>query len=292
MSAPEGASIASSDGPRNRALDLLRQKDSKAIRRYKKGFFQRFELTGEWTDPSGDTGLGIVGSTASLTVAVPLGSFENLLLITPSFAVDSIDAADELGVPNELYNTSVDFMWRKAFDDRWGAMVAVTPGYASDFVSSDGAFRIQGRAFATWQWFPERLTVLFGVVYLDRNDIPLLPGVGLIWTPTPDWRLDLLFPRPKIAYRTDFLAGSHEQWLYAKGQLGGRTWAVRREDHLPDELTLRDYRLSVGWEWIVEGGGGVFAEAGWSFGRELEYERQAFSASFDDTFFISAGLRL
>ena len=56
-------------------------------------------------------------------------------------------------------------------------MLAVSPAYSSDFQSSDNALRIRGRAFATWQWVPEELTLLFGVVYLDRNDLPLLPGV-------------------------------------------------------------------------------------------------------------------
>ena len=96
------------------------------------------------------------------------------------------------------------------------------------------------------------------MVYLDRNDLPILPGVGLIWTPTPDWRLDLIFPRPKLARRLVFLPRQREDWVYLGGSLGGRTWSVERQPGVPDQLTLRDYRLYLGWERIVEGGGGLF----------------------------------
>jgi hypothetical protein len=182
-------------------------------------------------------------------------------------------------------------MWRKQFNDRWGSMVAVRPAVASDFQTGQDAFRITGRALATWQWVPERLSLLFGVVYLDRNDLPILPGVGLIWTPTPDWRLDLIFPRPKLARRLVFLPRQREDWVYLGGSLGGRTWAVERRPGVNDQLTLRDYRLYLGWERIVDGGGGLFVEVGYVFGRELEYDIDPLERSFNDAVMIRGGVR-
>ena len=169
-------------------------------------------------------------------------------------------------------------------------MVAVRPAMASDFQTSQDALRITGRALATWQWVPERLTLLFGVVYLDRNDLPVLPGVGLIWTPSPDWRLDVIFPRPKLARRLVFLPRQREDWAYLGGSLGGRTWAVERQPGVSDQLTLRDYRLYLGWERILEGGSGLSVEAGYVFGREMEYEGVSLSQSFNDAFVIRGGV--
>jgi hypothetical protein len=223
-------------------------------------------------------------------VAVPLGSFENLLIATPGFDVDYLDGPIQVDTPPRLYNVGVDLMWRKQFNDRWGSMVAVRPGVASDFQTSQDAFRITGRALATWQWVPERLSLLFGVVYLDRNDLPVLPGVGLIWTPSPDWRLDLIFPRPKLARRLAFWPQQFEDWVYLGGSLGGRTWAVERASGDTDQLTLRDYRLFLGWERIVDGGSGLFVEAGWVLGRKLEYERVPLTLSFDDALLIRGGI--
>ena len=279
------------DAPRNRALEVVRRRDDYAVRRYRQGFFQRLRFSGSWIDRSGDDGLGITNLDTAVTVAVPLGSFENLLLVTPGFEVDFLDGPNELDLPSQLYATGVDLMWRKQFNDRWGSMIAVRPAIASDFRTSQDAFRMTGRALATWQWVPERLSLLFGVVYLDRNDIPILPGAGLIWTPNPDWRLDLIFPRPKLARRLVFLPGQREDWVYLGGSLGGRTWAVERQPGVPDQLTLRDYRLFAGWERIVEGGRGLFVEAGFVFGRELEYDSDPVTQSFDDAVMIRGGLR-
>jgi hypothetical protein len=280
----------SADGPRNRAMEIVQRSDDTAVRRYRKGFFQRFKFSGSWIDRAGDDGLGISNLDTSLTVAVPLGSFENLLLVTPGFEVDYLNGPAQIDVPPRLYDVGMDLMWRKQFNDRWGTMVAVRPAMASDFETSQDAFRITGRALATWQWVPERLSLLFGVVYLDRNDLPILPGVGLIWTPTPDWRLDLIFPRPKLARRLVFLPRQREDWVYLGGALGGRTWSVERQPGVPDQLTLRDYRLYLGWERIVDGGSGLFVEAGYVFGRELEYEVLPLTQSFDDALMIRGGV--
>jgi hypothetical protein len=283
---PQGAP----DATRNRALEIVQRRDEYAVRRYRQGFFQRLRLSGSWIDGSGDDGLGIGNLDTSFTVAVPLGSFENLLLVTPGFEVDFVNGPTQVDTPARLYDTGVDFMWRKQFNDRWGSMLAVRPAISSDFQTSQDAFRLTGRALATWQWVPERLALLFGIVYLDRNDLPLLPGVGLIWTPHPDWRLDLIFPRPKLARRLVFVPRQREDWVYLGGSLGGRTWAVERPSGVSDQLTLRDYRLYLGWERIVEGGGGLFVEAGIVLGRELEYEVIPLTLSFDNAFLIRGGI--
>lgn len=275
---------------RNRALELVRRNDASSVRRYKQSFFQRLSFLAETIDPSVDSGLGRTQLKTAATVAVPLGSFENLLLITPNFDVDLIDSDPWVDVPDALYNAGVNFMFRKQLNDRWGTLLAVSPGYASDFENSEDALRIRGFGFANWQWVPEHLTLLLGVVYLDRNDLPLLPAVGLVWAPTPDWQFDLTFPRPKLAHRLKFVPAECEEWIFLSGQIGGRTWSVERANGLADELTLRDYRVTFGWEKIVDGGGGFSVEIGWAFGRELEYEIQPLELPFDDAVLVRAGI--
>ena len=274
---------------RNPASEIDHRRDAEAIQRYRKGFFQGFRISGSWMDSEGSNGLGISNLDTSLTVAVPLGSFENLLLVTPGFEVDQLDGHTDIDMPSRLYDAGLSFMWRKQFNDRWGSMVAVRPAIASDFRTSRDAIRITGRALATWEWFPERLSLVFGVVYLDRNDLPVLPGAGLIWTPNPDWRLDLIFPRPRLARRLMFLPRQREDWVYLGGSLGGRTWAVERESGVSDQLTLSDYRLYLGWERIRDGGSGWFVEGGYVFWRELEYEVSPLTRSISDAVMIRGG---
>ncbi len=106
---------------------FVQRRDAYAVRRYRQGFFQRFRFSGEWIDRAGKEGLGISNLDTALTLAIPLGSFENLLLVTPAFQVDYLAGPTDVDVPPRLYNTGVDLMWRKQFNDRWGSMVAVRP---------------------------------------------------------------------------------------------------------------------------------------------------------------------
>jgi hypothetical protein len=104
--------------------------------------------------------------------------------------------------------------------------------------------------------------------------------------------MDVIFPRPKLARRLAFMPREREDWLYLSGSLGGRTWAVERLPGISDQLTLRDYRMSLGWERIRDGGGGIFAEIGYVFGRELEYDTSPISESFSDAVMLRAGITL
>ncbi len=216
-----------SDEANTSPLQMIKPREQDAIRRFKKGFFQRWQLSGGWIAKRGNSDLGQSFWRTSVSVALPLGSFRNLLLITPSFQVDYLDGPTAIDVPPQLYATGVDFMWRGKLNDRWGAMVGVRPSVNSDFEADEDTIRVMGRALLTWECLPKNLTLIFGVVVLNRNDIPVLPGVGLIWTPDPDLRIDLVFPRPKIAYRIGFVPSKYEHWVYFSGSLGGRTWAER-----------------------------------------------------------------
>src|SRR5690606_12700948 len=106
------------------------------------------------------------------------------------------------------------------------------------------------------------LDLSLGVVYLDRDDIPLLPVAGFTWTPSPQWQIDINFPRPRIARRIDKRGGLSESWVYTAVGLGGNTWAVERADGSDDVLTMRDYQWIFGWEHRRSGGRGLFVEAG------------------------------
>jgi hypothetical protein len=262
--------------------------DEAPVERFKRGFFQRAGLNGGWL--GSDTELEISSWEASVSVAVPLGSFENLLIITPQFRVDYLAGPEIPDAPSQLYETGATLFWRKVFSERWSGSAIVAPMVRSDFETDADGLRIFGLGLLSWYWIPDELKLSFGAVYLDRNDISLLPALGLEWTPTPWWKLELMFPRPRLAYRLAKEGASSEWWGYLGGALGGNTWAVQRSDGSSDELSLRDYRLVLGIERLVAGGGGWFAETGWVFGRQLEYESVPGEWEFADTWMIRAGM--
>ena len=130
----------------------------------------------------------------------------------------------------------------------------------------------------------------FGALYLDRDDVNFLPGFGLIWKPTPDWRYELLLPRPRITKRLS-RSGDFEKWAYLSGQLGGGSFAVTRDTGEADKLTLSDLRLFLGIEGVRKGGAGRFLEVGYVFNRSIEYSNNDEEFDFGDALMLRGGIR-
>jgi hypothetical protein len=128
-----------------------------------------------------------------------------------------------------------------------------------------------------------------GVVYFDRDDVPLLPAFGATWTPTPQWKIDATMPRPRIAHRLWKNCDQAEGWAYIAGTMGGNTWAVKRDSGLSDDLSIRDFRLLFGYEVVRQGNRGLFIEGGYVFGRTIEYESQIGDTDLDDALMVAAG---
>jgi hypothetical protein len=243
---------------------------------FKDGFFQKFSLSGTWLAGNGSAdSLGIVESEAFLTVAVPMPTTEWPMLITPYFNVRTLDGPVSPDVPGAVYETYVDFMWVPKLTPNLLGILAITPSVYSDFQqgSADG-FRWAGKGLVRWDIEPERLQLLAGVLYLNREDIRVLPAGGVIWRPTDDQNYELVFPRPKIAHRFRYTNVS-EDWCYLLGEFGGNSFAIERADGSPDVMTLRDWRFMLGVERRLNGGAGYRFEVGYVFSRAVEYLHSA-----------------
>ena len=261
------------------------------ISRFRKQAVQNISVSGGWLGATNGNDLSSSFFETSIGLGVPLGSFDSILGVTPSFRADFIDAAPSIDVPSELFETGVNFFYRRPINDRLSAMAIVRPSVRSDFTTSKEAFRIFGLGLLTWECRPDVLSLSFGAVYLDRADLPLLPAVGLTWTPKPTTKLDLRFPESKLAWRLAKDGSESETWSYVTAGLGGNTWAVTRADGQTDELSLRDIRLMFGIDHVTNGGGGWFAEFGYAFKRRIEYESTQTEIDLSDGVLLQAGWR-
>jgi len=259
------------------------------VSRFRNGFYQGTSFSGGYL---GNSSLGIAHYDAAVRFAVPLDGMDNVIIASPSFRHEMLDSDVLADLPDDLYVTGVNFTWLKTISDSLRLTTMISPSIRSDFQSSEDAFRLFGLALVTYEWIPDRLDASFGVVYLDRDDIPILPAIGFTWTPKPWWRIDANFPRPRIARRIDKCGSESESWIYTGVALGGNTYAVERADGSDDILNLRDYQWIFGWEHLRSGGRGLFVEAGAAFGRSLEYERDQLEVDFRDSLFIRGGLTL
>lgn len=261
------------------------------VNRFKKQALQSVSISSGFLTDVGDDRLSSRFLDVSIGSGIPLGSFDNLLGVKPRFRIDWIDAADTIDVPQELYQFELQFFYRRVIRERLSAMVIFSPSIRSDLTTSDDAFRVFALGLINWEAIPDRLTLSAGAVFLGRADLPVVPAIGLTWTPNRKTRFELRFPTTKLARRIAKSGGQSETWVYTSVGLGGNTWAVTRRSGGTDELSLRDFRLLAGIERIVDGGGGWFIEGGYAFGRRIEFETDETEIDLDDALVLQGGWR-
>jgi hypothetical protein len=261
------------------------------LARYKKQALQSVAVTAGWMADTGGDELNSSFLDLSISSGIPLGSFDNIIGVRPRFRIDWIDADSTIDIPDELYQFSLDMLYRQSINERLSAMVIVSPSIRSDLTTSDDAFRVFALGVLNWECIPDQLVLSGGAVYLGRADLPVLPAIGLSWTPNRQTSLDLRFPTSKLAYRLAKDGGRSEMWTYVSGGLGGNTWSVTRDSSATDELSLRDIRLAFGIEKRLNGGGGWFAESGYAFDRRIEYESDESEVELGDGVVLQAGWR-
>lgn len=239
------------------------------VRSYKEGFFQKLYISGTWIPRDDDFGLSAFESL--VTVGVPFPTIKSPMLISAGFNTRLLDGPTALTLPPRLFDGYLEFRWLWLHWEPWKLELAVSPGLYGDWEQMDGeTFRVKVRTGARYDW-SSSLSVLFGVLYLDRDDIPVLPVGGIIWTPSADWRYELVFPRSKIAWRYHARPWV-EDWCFVAAEFTGDQWSIERLPGVQDVVRTRDVWLSAGIERKRDGGGGHKVELGYVLSREIELE--------------------
>ena len=239
--------------------------------------------------------LGLNETDIATTLTIPNFLFSpQPIRISPGFAFHFWDGPDTAttgaDLPARTYSSYVAFDYSTPWDRRVGAEVNFTVGVYSDFghVTSD-SIRLTGVGLG-WVRLNNTTTFKLGVEYLDRIDIKLLPAGGFFLYPTSDLKLDIYFPRPKLARRLRNL-GNHEIWAYIGAEYGGGSWTIDRTSGVGDQVDMNDMRAFLGFEWLGPRQVTGFFEVGYVFERELVYRSAAgIGIDLDDTYMLRAGL--
>lgn len=244
---------------------------------------------GSWTYLLGNgqgTRVAVNELDTSATFALPffMNSQANLnhapLLITPGFGLQLWDGPQQTvgtqaDLPANTYDVFLDTAWNPQFTPLFGAELGVRVGFFTNWdVFVTDSWRVMGRAIGTLRMTPTFQGKL-GVIYLDRNQVKLLPAVGFTWTPNATSRFDIFFPAPRAAWKFG-QTGRHAWWGYMAGEYGGGAWTFRRSPLSGGMITRFDYndiRISLGTEWTPLAPTGLAGnfEIGYVFYRQLFY---------------------
>ncbi len=218
------------------------------------------------TLPTGDAGLGITSLDLKGTLKFARLPF---LFVSPRVGLHSLDGPSTTDLPPQLYDFSLDTTAYLPLNDRWTVIASVAPSLFGDLHATKNSFRMAGRGIVLYRWSPQ-LQLTGGFLYLGRKDIAALPVAGFIYTPNEDVKLDIMFPKPKAAYRYTH-DPEYERWVYLSGELGGGSWAVRRANGADDVASYRDLQLLVGIEHKQSNALNWQLEAGYVFSRSVQY---------------------
>ena len=254
-----------------------------------------FRFAAEWQSETNDIGIAACDSGVDFPTYPWFGPPPPF--INFGFGYTRVDAPAPLGLPSELYETELGFAWMRRLNDRWILRLMAGTSFATDGNNhSSDSWRFRGGAFAVYRRNP-KWTWTFGAIALGRNDLPVVPAVGVICQPNSTVRFDLIMPRPRISF---LLAdnGPRQQWGYIGAALNGTTWGVERIDLTNDQLTYGDFRLVVGWEAVptpepglpFTRGRKLGAELGYVFSRDFEWESDNSKIRLDDALMLRASV--
>jgi hypothetical protein len=257
------------------------------------GVFQKAKFTATWIPPLDDDSLGWTDLRSEIVFGLPFFTRETPILITPSYELHLLEGPIGFDLPPRLHDLVIDFNHFRRVTDNWIANIAVAPGYYTDDHSfdSDDALRINGRAVAVYDPSPEWKGVL-GATYVHGGWAKIVPVVGVVYEPNDDVKYELVFPRPRVAWRlpNSPVPGRDEFWFYVLGEFGNSIWAFEQSDGTPDMLASRDWRAIIGLERKIIGGLSHRVELGYVFNREIKLASDGTEIDLDDSVLLRVGL--
>jgi hypothetical protein len=244
----------------------------------------------EWNSIAGRFGsdMGENEFAGEATFAAPWIVLGSPWLITPHFGLHALRGPEITDMPAQLYDMTLEFGRVYQLTPRFQLETAYGPAFYSDLDQGRSeALRITGRLVGRWA-LNTTTEFVFGATYLGRYDYPVLPVAGVVWAPSDLTRLDLVFPYPRFRRRL-FLpkvlanltatplanrlgySPQDEYWWYLRGDLGGNTYAIERASGASDMVTIRDFRVAIGYERRSVLGLLNRSEIGYVFARDLKY---------------------
>lgn len=189
-------------------------------------------------------------------------------------------------LPSKVFDFTWGLHWSGEITEDWSASLTGRVGIFADFEDSvrDGwRFPADAVVFHDWN---ETVRGVGGVKYLDRENLPALPVLGVILRPDDRVRIEAILPEPRIAWRV-FADEDSENWLSVAGEIGGGEWAIERANtDLADIVTYNDYSAILGFHHYNIGQSEHAFELGYTFARELEYRSGVGDFDPEDTFFL------
>ena len=274
----------------------------------------------------GENGLGLHQTRLDVGFMLPTRRMPPLM-ISGQFGVSFLDAPEVLRLPSQVYLTSVGIGMPLPITERTMLMLNSDLRMSGEFNANQlqysfmgmGMFRLSDRTSLmasggfkllcdisevdAQEFEPivmvmgqfrrsESLSFMAGAAYLGSDSPwPMMPMVGLKWTPRDDFYANLMMPAPRIAYRVAQRNEGQEWWAYLGGGLGGDYWYLKRPDGMVRAVRYSQFTLALGIERQRNGTAAGSLEVGYAVGRAIEIDDEDIDYELDPTLSVTLSIR-
>ena len=193
-------------------------------------------------------------------------------------------------LPGALYQLGWDFKLATPLAGPWSMQLDFNPSINTDFAGGIGreAINLDANAMLFYRTSPQWMWVL-GAGYWDRIDNIIVPYAGVVWNPNDLWEFRLLFPKARASY---FLGnvGTASHWIFATGEYHVESYQYDTPGLGRNQIQIQDYRVGVGLR-SDHGWYDKTIEAGYVFGRQVDFLQGAGGFDINNTFMVRFAVR-
>ena len=188
-------------------------------------------------------------------------------------------------LPEVLQSIGAHLGWEYREGEDPLLMLQLQPGWHGGKNMRDGGFDCPVTLGSGYP-VADNLDAAFGVYYARFATYQWLPVGGLVWKPAKEWELDLLFPNSTLTWtvnETDSVVAFLEEL--------GTGYQIH--DANDRSLRLEYYQTKAGflWEHEFKPGWSTSLQAGWAFGRTMDFYEQNRTVTSPSTPFVALGLK-
>ncbi len=197
-------------------------------------------------------------------------------------------------LPNSLRQIAVNLgdTWR--IGDKWALQFEADPGVYSDLEDIDIEDFNVPLSFRALYFQRPNLIWTLALIGNIKSEFPVVGGVGLRWNPTDKTTIDIVLPRPQIAYRV-----SERLSVFAGGEFKGGGYRVAenfgsrvgRPDLNDVDVFYREARAGAGLKWQITEKIGAVIEGGWVIDRRFTFRDRDLQFNGDGAGYFQVAIR-
>jgi hypothetical protein len=173
-----------------------------------------------------------------------------------------------INLPNQLLDLYIDLDWVWRYVNDTALRLRLQPGTYSDIEQIDaGNLRMPILLEGVKRFSPTTSAVLGGTIRAGY-DLPFMPSLGVVWQPTPQYRLEALLPKACMLYHLNdrFTVQGDFEWR-------NTSYNLRESGFTRSEITQNDLRVGAGALYSLSDDLHLTADIGYIFNRSVKFDK-------------------